>query len=524
MKRWMALLISLILLMGLTGTATAETAFKTNCDVLLGTMAEELDLPYTVTPNDDGLTFASITFNYAQNKIIARDATFQGVITDVKSVYLLASLYQTLELYKKMRISALDDSDDFVILLVLEEDSEDGTITIDQDNHDDVKEDIKQLLIKSGYPEDAPLFSDSSDQADAEQAESADDIAPEATETSQPQTSSEQPKTVAAQEETTQAEPADDIAPEAAETSQPQTSSVQPKTVAAQESGASNALPSLDTEPSTPTAVASAYPNARDGLDWLSYHLKLTDAYLLTGEDLQELRSDLDSPDAQYLKVCFTSPDQDILTSDLDSDAPYIHLFFLCDRYGNLYRFYVQSVNFLGIEDGHSADEYAESFDMVFEVDADAQPEDFLLYLAGPTGPEFFTFGATFSVPNRQLECEGNSMWLANYDDGAWLDWDDSNGIEDNEKPLCLHMVTADEQLITSPEPISNIKLVDAANNQYGVRRSIVYQRDNFEMNGGTKITGYYLVFYIPKDSDFSDYSLTAINEAEDVLVPVVVP
>lgn len=523
MKRWVSLLIALILLFGLTGVVSAETTtFQTNCEMLMGAIAEAFDLEYTVTANNDGLTFASMTFNYVQDKIIARDATFQAEITGLHGTQLFATLYSTLELYDKIERSALEVSDDFVILLVLKEDGDDGTITIDQDNRLDMMDKLKKMLIEAGYPEDSSLFDESSE-SETDQMDDIGEIESEVAETSQPQTNAEQPKTVAALDETDQTESVGDTTPEASETSGAQTLQAQPKTVAAVEAGAGEELPTYDTEESAQTSVASAYPNACDGFDWQGYHLQLTDAYLVSGSDLEDIRSFMDSPDAHYLALNISATDENMQSSDLNSELPYIHLFRLCDRYGNLYEHDALTKYYPGDDQGNRSDEYVKSFELIYEVGADAKPEDFVLYLAGLTEPELFTFGATFTAPDRQLECEGNTMWLADYDDGSWLDWDDEQ-IEDSEKPLCLYMVAGNEQLIASPEPISNIKLVDAAGNQYGVRRSIVYQSDSFDMDGTPKLTGFYIVFYIPKDSDFSDYSLTALNEAEDISIPVVAP
>ena len=486
MKRWVSLLVALVLLFGLTGVVSAETTFQTNCEMLMGAIAEAFDLEYTVIASSDGLTIASMTFNYVQEKIIARDATFQAEITGLGSDQLFATLYSTLDLYDKIERSALEVSDDFVILLVLDEDEDDGTITIDRDNRLDMMDKLKKILIEAGYPEDSSLFDESSES------------------------------------ETDQLEEIGEIEPEATETSGTQTSQGLPKTVAAVESGDSEELSTPGTEESAQTSAASAYTDARDGLDWLNYHLQLTDACLVSGSDLEDIRSFMDAPDAHYLTLSFSSTDGNMQGSDLNSESPYIHLFRLCDRYGNLYEHDALTRYYPGDDEGNSSEEYVKSFELIYEVSADAKPEDYMLYLAGPTEPEFFTFGATFSVPDRQLECEGSTMWLSEYDDGSWLDWDNEQ-VDEDTKPLCLFMVAGNEQLIASPEPISNIKLVDAAGNQYGVRRSIVYQNDSFDMDDTSKLTGFYIVFYIPKDSDFSDYSLTAIDEAENISIPVVV-
>ncbi len=264
---------------------------------------------------------------------------------------------------------------------------------------------------------------------------------------------------------------------------------------------------------------AAALPSAYNGFDWLDVPLALADAVLVQGDDLDELRTDFEAPDAQFLTLSFTSPDGDIPRAAYDA---YASLIKLCDSYGSLTGLCQRTAYMDDLEDGHSSDDYCRAIDVTFRLPADATLDDYVIFVPGEDDAILLSYGATFAVPDRRIRWDDSLLWLSGYNDGVSLDEEDKESLEPGETFLELVVYSCKTALFSDEDIAKRIKLEANDGEVYGIRHSIVYKRDSYVMEGENRINGIRLVFYVPEAGNASDYTLTVPDGNAPNAVPVV--
>ena len=264
---------------------------------------------------------------------------------------------------------------------------------------------------------------------------------------------------------------------------------------------------------------SAALPSAYQGFDWLDVPLTLTDAVLVEGDDLAQLREDFEAPEAQFLTLSFTSPDGDIPRTAYDT---YASLIKLCDRAGALTSLCQRSAYMDNLEDGHSSDDYCRTMAVTFRLPVNAALNDYVIFVPGEDDAVLLSYGATFAVPDRRLRWDGNLLWLSSHNDGASLDEDDRENLEPGETFLELVVYSCKTAMFTDENIDKRIKLEGRDGEVYGIRHSVVYQRDSYVMDGEDRINGIRLVFYVPETGDAADYVLTVPDGDTPNTVPVV--
>lgn len=443
MKKWFAMALLLICCL-FALSASAETAFQSTCDDLLGAASEAMSLDYEVNAKDMDMDYASMIFDLDKERVTASDAQFYCTVNDVTQKQNLTLFYYCLKHYGELESAALQSSSKLYIILNIDtDDKESGQLGVTSENVAGVMEATKALLVKIGLPEDDPLFNGTDTDSEA-------------------------------------------------------------------------ATPAADVDKAGDTG---ALPSAYDGFDWLDVPLVLENAALVEGDDLATLRADFEAPQAQFLTLSFTSPDGDIPRTAYDT---YASLIKLCDQRGTLTGLCQRSAHIDKLEDGHSSDDYCRAMDVTFRLPADATPDDYVIFVPGEDDALLLSYGATFTVPDRRLRWADNLLWLSGHNDGVSLDEEDKENLEAGETFLELVVYSCKAAMFTDEDIAKGIKLENGDGEVYGIRHSVVYQRDGYVLDGQDRINGIRLVFYVPEGSDAANYTLTVPDGETPNAVPVV--
>jgi hypothetical protein len=441
MKKTLALLLTLTMLLSACAVAHAEGTYRDFCNYALTAFADDSGLEYDTLPVLD-LDYAFASFDLVEGTLIVGDSSFRAIVKDLEEEQSNKLMYAFMQAYETLSESVPEDCEDLTIVLVYDT-GEDDMLFIDASNIEEAIPLVYELLINQGVPEDDPVFSQ--EYIDA-------------------------------------------------------------------------LFPTSSKGKSAKKSTRSSLPNAFDGMDWLGQSLTLTEFYEPEGDELEKLQEELDTS-ADLAVFCFESPDGDLLQTDVDAFAPMIQL---CDEYGTLTEYRRCTSHLSDLEDGHSDEEYCNSFDLVFALPEETSADEFLLFVPGEDDCTIYTYGAEFAVPDRRIDWNGYTLWVATYNDGYSMDEEDFDELAEDEKFLEVGLCVTSSDLPSAVEDPTNIRLEDADGEVTSVSSSVHYQSESVGEGMDECYTWLHLVYVVPEEFDY-DYYTIYVDGDYDRALPLVV-